>query len=319
MPSPFDITAVTNTVVLDNQRQGVAIFTVHNNTRRRIQAAAQVTTQPPDAVKWLTILPPDGVSATADLRDFPIDATQQYQIKIAVPMDAAPASYTLRLTVADNANPDDNFSVSPDMQFTVRAVPVPAPKPFPTWIVPAVLIGVVVIVAIILGGVALSNRTPPPTPTMGGPCQITMKAAQFVYQQPDTIANTMFDQVQSGRQLTPVGRSADNAWWKTTYFDTWIQTSLLNDTAVISGDCTHLPALCLLTIKGDVDMYSQPVNNTNTQFGQAHAGWQLTPVGKLADGTWWKIGVQNSWIPTSAFGSLAQTSGDCNSLPVVTA
>ena len=46
MPSPFDITAASNTVTLDNNREGIAAFTVRNNTRRRLHATARLTTQP---------------------------------------------------------------------------------------------------------------------------------------------------------------------------------------------------------------------------------------------------------------------------------
>ena len=164
MPSPFDITAASNTVTLDNNRAGVASFTAKNNTRRRIHATARlsinladdkqpITSVPPDALKWLTIVPPPaGSSDTADSREFPIDSAQNYQVNIVVPTTAAPASYKIRLTLADEANPDDNFTDSPEVVFSVREIPKPAPKPFPTWIIPAVLIAIVVIVLIIIVG-----------------------------------------------------------------------------------------------------------------------------------------------------------------------
>lgn len=159
MPSAFDITVASNTVVLDSSRQGVAVFTVKNNARRRVRASAQVTTAPPDAETWLTILLPDGGSTdTANTRDFPIDGTQQFQVRVVVPPDAAPASYVVRLTVADQIDPDDNFTTSPDVQFTVRDLPKPAPRPFPMWIIPAVVIALVVIGVIIVVAVTASNN-----------------------------------------------------------------------------------------------------------------------------------------------------------------
>src|SRR5664279_3996407 len=159
MPSPFDITVATNTVTLDNNRIGVAAFTVKNNTRRRVHASARVSTTPPDGARWLTILPPDsGGTDPANVRDIPIDGVQNFQVKIAVPMDAAPASYTMKLTVADEVNPDDNFTDSPDVLFNVREIPKPAPRPFPIWIIPAIIIALVVIVAIIVGGITAANN-----------------------------------------------------------------------------------------------------------------------------------------------------------------
>jgi hypothetical protein len=165
MPSPFDITTVSNTVNLDNNRQGIAVFTVKNDLRRHIHAVVRVTTQPPAADKWVTILPIEGSTDAPDTRDFPVDNTQQIQVKVAVPADGAPGSYSFKLTVADDANPDDNFSTSPDVLFTVHEAPKPAPHPFPPWIIPAVLIGVAILVLLIIGGYALSHRQPPaPTP-----------------------------------------------------------------------------------------------------------------------------------------------------------
>ena len=160
MPSPFDITVVANTVTLDNKREGIAAFTVKNNTRRRIRSTAKVTVQPAGGEKWVTILPPEGAAGTdtATVRDFPIDSTQQYQLKIAVPPEAPPASYTLRLTLADEVNPDENFTESPEVLFTVREIPKPEPRPFPVWIIPVVVIALIAIVAIILIGINSANN-----------------------------------------------------------------------------------------------------------------------------------------------------------------
>jgi hypothetical protein len=170
MPSPFDITTVSNTVTLDNNRAGVASFTAKNNIRRRFRAKAQltidladarqpITTLPPDAPKWLTIAPPPaGSNDTADSRDFTIDGTQNYQVNIAVPMTAPAASYKIKLRLADESNPDDNFTDSPEVLFTVREIPKPPPAKFPIWIIPAIIIAVIVIVAIIVIAVTSSNN-----------------------------------------------------------------------------------------------------------------------------------------------------------------
>jgi len=159
MPSPFDITTATNTVTLDNKREGVAVFTVRNATRRRLRATARLTTTPPEGAQWLSLLPPEsGDAAAPNQRDFPIDSTQQLQVKIAVPASAAPGSYTLKLTLADEVNPDENFTDSPEVVFTVREIPKPEPRPFPVWIIPAVIIALLVIVAIVVIGVTSANN-----------------------------------------------------------------------------------------------------------------------------------------------------------------
>lgn len=326
MPSPFDITSVSNMVNLDNKREGVATFTVHNNTRRRLRAAAVLKAQPSTAEKWLTLLPPEEGSALGgNVRDFPIDSTQQYQVKIAVPMDAPSGSVTFKLVVADEVNPDDNFTESPEIMFTVREITNVPPPPPPPWLIPAIIIAVLVVVVIIGGAVILSNRaepTPTPSPTATvvlGACTITMTNAQFTYQQPDTIANTLFDQVQGGAQFNPIGRSADNAWWQISQFNVkvWLQTSLLSNTAEITGDCSNLPAVCLLMITGDLDIYSQPILESPYRMGQAHAGWQFVPTGKLENNVWWQTNYQQAWVQTSVFGTRARTSGDCSNLPII--
>jgi hypothetical protein len=160
MPSPFDITVVANTVTLDNKREGIAAFTVKNNTRRRIRSTARLTVQPASGEKWVAILPPESAATTdtATVRDFPIDSTQQYQIKIAAPPEAPPASYTLKLTLADEVNPDENFTESPEVLFTVREIPKPEPRPFPVWIIPVVVIALIAIAAIVVIGIGSSNN-----------------------------------------------------------------------------------------------------------------------------------------------------------------
>ncbi|MEO8394647.1 MAG: hypothetical protein ABI700_16750 [Chloroflexota bacterium] len=170
MPSPFDITTASNTVTLDNNRTGVASFTAKNNIRRRFHATARLTialaderqpvaTLPPDAATWLTIAPPpSGGGDTATSRDFPVDGTQNYQVNIAVPMTAAASSYKIKLTLADEANPDDNFTDGPEVVFTVREIEKKPPTPFPVWIIPAIIIAVIVIIAIIVIAVTSSNN-----------------------------------------------------------------------------------------------------------------------------------------------------------------
>ncbi len=159
MPSPFDVTVASNTVTLDNKREGIATFTVRNSTRRKIRATAKVSALPSDGEKFLTILPPEsGGTDTATVRDFPIDSTQQYAVKIAVPLDAPPSSYTMKLKLADEVNPDENFTESQEVIFTVREIPKPEPRPFPRWIIPVVAVALLVIVGIVLFGIDAANR-----------------------------------------------------------------------------------------------------------------------------------------------------------------
>ncbi len=85
----------------------------------------------------------------------------------------------------------------------------------------------------------------PPTavPTASGPCLITMTGEQLIYTTPNAIPDYIFDEVQPGYQLIPVGRLGDNSWWKTNYNSAWIQTSTFGNTASVSGNCNNLPVV----------------------------------------------------------------------------
>lgn len=162
MTSPFEITVPTNTVALDNKREGMASFTVKNNTRRRVRAVTRLITQPPDspASRWLTLLPGEGVidPAQVNIRDFPIDSTQTFQVRVAAPVEAAPGSYAFKLVVADEINPDENYTASSDITFSVREIPKPEPKKFPVWVIPVILVVILVIAGIAFGAISYANQ-----------------------------------------------------------------------------------------------------------------------------------------------------------------
>jgi hypothetical protein len=164
MPSPFDIQTVTNTVELED-RSGAAVFTVRNISRRRIRAVSRLVTSDPSVQDWLNIAEMEGDQPS---RDFDIDETKQYRVRLEVPADAALGRYTFRLLVADESSPDEDFSESQDVVFTV---PEPEEAPtFPIWLIPLI---VVILVVLIGGGIFVVTRSEPtetptatPTPTL---------------------------------------------------------------------------------------------------------------------------------------------------------
>lgn len=85
----------------------------------------------------------------------------------------------------------------------------------------------------------------PPThvPTPSGPCLIKITNDVLVYTQPNAIPDYIFDQVHAGYELVPVGKLADNSWWKTNYSNAWIQTNHFNHEAHVSGNCHDLPVV----------------------------------------------------------------------------
>lgn len=83
----------------------------------------------------------------------------------------------------------------------------------------------------------------PPTkqPEPTGPCLITITDKVLIYTQPNAIPDYIFDQVQQGYQLVPIGKLKDNSWWKTNYNGSWIETKHFGHEAKVSGNCKGLP------------------------------------------------------------------------------
>ncbi len=82
---------------------------------------------------------------------------------------------------------------------------------------------------------------PQPTATPSGPCLLNVLQPSFVYVIPVELIDHLQDQIQAGGQLIPVGRLADNSWWRTNYANAWVQTSLFGSSIQVSGDCSGLP------------------------------------------------------------------------------
>jgi hypothetical protein len=162
----FDIpNPPANTLILDDTRQGRVQFTVNNVSGRPLtRVAARLTAMPESTApygKWLKVAP-DG------FREFKIADSLQYTALIAVPPDGAAGSYSFRLDVWDDANPDDTLANGPGITFTVPPAPAPKPKAAFPWWIPAVIVALVVLIV----GVVLLTRpsppTPPPTRTFAG-------------------------------------------------------------------------------------------------------------------------------------------------------
>jgi hypothetical protein len=164
--SVFAITVPATTVSLDAQRQATVPFTVSNTSGRALRGGALLVTQDATVKPWLTIV------GDVD-RDFPVGATQQYTVKVAVPTTATPGAYSFHLDARDLANPDEDYAQGPSVAFQVaQAPPPPPPPPFPWWII-AVIVAVVVVVGVIPFLVLRNNTTttppaPTPTPTAAG-------------------------------------------------------------------------------------------------------------------------------------------------------
>ena len=168
MANPFAITVATNTVSLDNNRQGGTSFTVSNTTTQPLRGRGHVVAQSATAEGWLKLV------GDAE-RDIASQGSQQYVVQIAVPPNAPAGEYSFRLDIVDVADPDDNFSEGPTVQFSVPTA-APKPKPFPWWIVAVVIAALLLIGGAVYGIVhavqttsptvsATTPTTAPPTPS----------------------------------------------------------------------------------------------------------------------------------------------------------
>ncbi len=170
MPGPFEITPSSSTVSLDTKRQGTVTFTVKNTTRMRIRGVARLVATPPISERWYTVLPTAALSngqpspvEDPRIRDFAPEETKIYTVALAVEEDAPPGEYRLKLIITNEANPDDDFTESTEVGFSIAPKPPPPPPPkFPIWIIPVIL---VLLVMIVLAIVLLTRDTTPPPPT----------------------------------------------------------------------------------------------------------------------------------------------------------
>src|SRR5215210_8622022 len=159
MTSLFAITAATNTLRLDNKRQAETQFTVFNAGGRLVRGRARLVPANPASASWLAL-------AGEAEHDFAIAGTQQYPVRIDVPLDAPAGSYPFRLDMVDVALPDENLTQGPTVTFEVPA-PLPVKKPFPPWIPIAVIAAIIllggIIAALVVPGIVGSPATPTPT------------------------------------------------------------------------------------------------------------------------------------------------------------
>ncbi|HEY0752991.1 MAG TPA: hypothetical protein VGD98_03365 [Ktedonobacteraceae bacterium] len=143
MPNSFAITVATNTVFLNANRQGRTAFTVSNTNAFPVRGRARIEALSVTAGAWLELL------EEAE-RSFASQDSHQYIVQIAVPPNAPAGEYTFRLDMVDVANPDDDFSEGPTVKFVV-ALAAPKPRPFPWWIVAAVVVALLIISGAIFG------------------------------------------------------------------------------------------------------------------------------------------------------------------------
>jgi hypothetical protein len=163
MGSPFDINVPSSVISLDINRQTVVTFTVKNLQSRRTRAEIAIQPVPPEAPTgaWLTLLPAENAPSGSDprFREFDTLETETISIQITVPRDVPKGLYSFRLMLSDEIEPEENFTVGPDVSFEVVEKPVePTPPPFPMWIIPVIAVVALIIIGIIIVAVVRNNQ-----------------------------------------------------------------------------------------------------------------------------------------------------------------
>lgn len=176
MASHFTVTATNDVVTLDQStRQGEAAFTVTNQSDQTVWGRAATKALDAAAQPWLTIV--DDAE-----RPFQPGESLPYTVTIKVPPEASGRNYRFQLDMMDASSP-------------VVTIAVPGAAKIP-WRTIAIVAGVVVVVAIIIGVILLMNRPPqgPNDPTEPQWSQLGVDACTVTLAAPfmtDTLENTI--------------------------------------------------------------------------------------------------------------------------------
>ena len=144
MPSPFSITAATNSLRLDERRRSQTTFTVFNAAGRPLRGRARLAAPDDQTIQpWLKL---EGEAE----RLFPIAGAEQYVVAVEVPPEAEKGSYRFRLDMIDVERPDDPVVQGPAVTFEVEEAVVVNP---PWWKEKMWMI-LVAVGVLVLGGIA---------------------------------------------------------------------------------------------------------------------------------------------------------------------
>lgn len=204
---PTSIAIAETTEGAKTLRQGKLSLTVRNISTAAQTARIAVVPLGGAEPAWFAIegAPPTGPQFLE--RDFEAGVTQTVALTLKVPPEGAAGSYTFRVRVTAEADPDNDFTESPTVSFAVPPIAVkPPPKPFPWWIVAA---AAVVVVAIGVGAFVFWPKPPRydfatlvgkteaeavallTAPEVGfKPEDVTAEAGPAVAQLPGTVADT---------------------------------------------------------------------------------------------------------------------------------
>lgn len=143
---PTNLTTVESGEGAQRFRQGKLQLTVRNVSDRAQTARISIEAADGDAA-WFAI---EGAAPTALQfveRDFDGGATQTVAVAVKVPPDAAPRTYSFRVKVTAEADPDNDFTEGPAVSLVVPPLTVKPPaRPFPWWAVAVAVLFVIIVI-----------------------------------------------------------------------------------------------------------------------------------------------------------------------------
>jgi hypothetical protein len=118
----------------DRIQKGTLTLTVRNNSARSRAGRVAIETQGTAKPDWFSIEGALPTSPREVEREFQAKASETIRVTIQV-SDAGPAgSHLFRVRATAEDDPDDDFTVGPNVAFEVAAAAAPQPKPqFPWW------------------------------------------------------------------------------------------------------------------------------------------------------------------------------------------
>lgn len=144
----FSITTARPSAQLDLERRGKLEFTVTNTTRRDLTARAHVVCEGAAQPSWFVVAGPQ--------RESPVDATHQFGVQVAVPMQAPAGRYRFRLDVVGIEDPDEFEGEG--VWATIEVPPRPEPRRIPLWLI---ALAAVVVIALAVVVYLVFIRQPP--------------------------------------------------------------------------------------------------------------------------------------------------------------
>jgi hypothetical protein len=124
----FTVTAPGEKVALDAAGQARMPFTVTNASAQPLRGRLLTSPREPARPEWFSIV---GES----IRDFAPHTAEQVVVQLNVPPTGPPGSYSFRLDVISEVDPDEDFTEGPSIAFDVLAASPPQKKrfPWPSW------------------------------------------------------------------------------------------------------------------------------------------------------------------------------------------